>query len=804
MRFLICTFFLSAVTITLPGQCPDRDSLWKRILILQEAAPPNHANQLKELLGYEKKMSACSNKADSVYTALLMRISALYYLLADFADAIHYSKKTLQTIALNTSNPAIRKKDIVKSYYYLTIFYDSLKMIQQKNEAADSCIFYEKKIGSDYRYTCFLMAFKVKDLFFKGEYNLCADYAALGELLTRKYYNGSDSMDHVIFFIAYHTNSLNLLKRFAEAETFLQSKKAQFLTDRNKRYSGIIYDFLGYVNKVRGENQKAADNFKKAFGFDVQTENKDIAAEVLCQLGLIYSGPLHQLKQGLQYFHKALLYAKGFNSFYVLGTMAKTFTDEKMFDSAYHYFQQAFNSIQPGINESDLLLHMDAYVYANSVEYVLNIVLDKGDTYLQEYSINHNRANLEKALNVYRIGDKLLNRIKAEQSEVKSRLFWRSYTRRLYEHAIEACYLAKSAPDAFYFFEKSRAVVLNDQLNEQHWLRGDEFLKLAQAKKKILQKAREMIITAPASRRFEEIQEEQYANKKELGKLEELIKDRYAVYYQGNIDSGFISLPELSADLDAGNQNMLEIFSGDSAIFTLFITPQSVEFKQINKLAFEETVKLYISCISDFDLLNSNWPRFRKVSCQLYNLIFQDKQIPAGRIIISPDEQYFPFECLISDNRPASPVYFLNNHPVSYTYSARYLQNNFGSAAAGYPGSFMGMAPLNFSPQLKLSALGGSNTSLHKISEYFPDSKMLTEKKATKTSFQQQFPDYKIIQLYTHASDSSDRKEPVIYFNDSALYLSDLIPEKKPVTRLIVLSACETGNGTLYQGEGVY
>jgi CHAT domain-containing protein len=66
------------------------------------------------------------------------------------------------------------------------------------------------------------------------------------------------------------------------------------------------------------------------------------------------------------------------------------------------------------------------------------------------------------------------------------------------------------------------------------------------------------------------------------------------------------------------------------------------------------------------------------------------------------------------------------------------------------------------------------------------------------------FNGYRIIQLYTHAADSSSSGEPVIYFYDSALYLSELIPEKKPSTRLIVLSACETGKGKLYQGEGVF
>ncbi len=807
MRFFLLILFSSIIYSSLFGQCPGRDTLLKRIINLRNSSTINKSEQLEGLLQYDKRVKKCLGTNDSVYTFLLLSIGVSYYKLADYVHAIRYTKQAINIIHANAFNPAIIKGNLIKYYYYLSIYYDSLKLVSQKNEAIDSCISNEMQAKSDYHYASLVLQDNVRDLYNKGDYNLCIDRSTLGETLIHKFYKYADSMSHIFFFIYYKASALRSSGHYDEEEQFLQNKKSEFLKVKDKDYRGAIYNLFGYLYESKGEYKKAIAYFKKAVYYDMFSSKKQITAEVLTKIGTIYSEKLGENKLAYQYYNKALVHARykvlananASDSFYILGNIANVYTKIKLFDSAYYFFQKAFDKIKPGINEADLALHIEDYVLANTAAYVVKLVLDKADAYLEQYIYERNTQALRRALFIYRAADRLLNGIKLEQAELESKLYWRSYARHLYEHAIKASYFENNPDEAFYFFEKSRAVLLNDELNEQSKISDDDILKQAQLKKKIIILQRERDITNVSSSQYIEIQNGLIANQLELNKLEQAIKKNNPVYYQSFFDTTFISLKIVKKNL-LKEQQLLELFEGDSAVYILLISFEHTYFNKVNKNDFDGTVKKYTAYISNPLLLNKEFNIYTQTANHLCQLIFYSHQLQAGRLIISPDGLYFPFEALITNMQPLT--YFLEDHAVSYTYSARYLLNNFILNSSSITYSFFGIAPVYYSNGL--AALTGSDQSLQRMHNYFSNATSLVVSNATKNNFLKEYYKYKIIQLYTHATDSGYAGEPMIYFSDSTLSLSDLFYENKPATNLIVLSACETAGGKLYNGEGVF
>ncbi len=821
--FILIYYILFKTTI-LQGQCLKSDSLWNKIIFLAQSKTISTSDQLKELLNYEISQENCPNKTDSSHAFLLRRIGSMYSKLGDYLKAVEYCRRSIDLISANAGNPLINAKDIIAGYYWLSVFYDSLNNVSEKVKAWDSCETYAIKLKAEDEFSYIRILYdKVEHYFDIGDYQNCIYYAARCNMLASKY--ASSERNNAFRWkatktaessLGWEVKTLLFINENDSAEKLLINKLQVYEKANLKDYQGFLYGFMAEVQEQKDNYPKALYYFNKALQCFQQTRNHFDYKQILKQIGEeVYFEHFNDGDKALSYFRNALKKTNTdgaeskediTESLSILADMANVYVKRNQYDSAFSYFQQAFDQIRTGINETYILnMPVQEIREFKKVNYLTSLVIDKGDAYMHQYKNMGQNIALKKAIHIYKEADQLLDLVRMEQSDLNSKLFWRYNTRRLYEHAIEASLENGDMTNAFYFFERSRASLLNDQLNEQHWLDGDDISRLTQIRKILLQLNTELGSKGISSNRMEEIRSEQFTKKRELDDLEQLIKSQNPLYYQSFLNKNDISILDVQKNLLKDHQALLELFTGDSANYSLVITPGQIQVHKINKYKFDSAFKKYIYYISKPDVLNEKFDEFVSISHQLYMLIVQNNPLPEGRIIFSPGDRYFPLESLVTSNSKEKVVYFQKEHAVSYTYSARYLMSDFKINTSTGSNDFMGVAPIQYHTSLfSFSDLIGSEQSLGKINAYFNGEHNLIGSQATKNNFLQLFSKYRIIQIYTHSSDTSSKGEPVMYFADSALYLSELIPQIKPATQLIVLSACETGLGRDFKGEGIF
>ncbi|MCY7353306.1 MAG: CHAT domain-containing protein, partial [Cytophagaceae bacterium] len=435
-------------------------------------------------------------------------------------------------------------------------------------------------------------------------------------------------------------------------------------------------------------------------------------------------------------------------------------------------------------------------------EYLLTLTQDKADTWLAWAKATNNRTYLRHALATYRTADQMIDFMRWEHVGEGSKKFWREKTHRLYENAIETCHRLNQPDDAFYFFEKSRAALLADRLNElgaSQLLAPTDQKREADLQKTVNDLRQKVGDLKVGDKTADSLRQKLLVEEETQTAFVRSLETRNPAYFRYRYDTSAASLQMVRQNLLTEGQTLLEYFVGDSAVYALTVTTGAAKLTRLNAPNYAQATRQFLTLTADAAALNQHFPDFLKTSHQLFQQLFAPLGVPKGRVIVSPDGVLLPLELL--SRSPTDPDYLLRDYAFSYTYSAQFLLKQ-ASRKPLVSGSFLGMAPVAFAGGQP--TLGGSDASLNAVATGFFSPTLLLGSAATKRAFLRELPRHRVAQLYAHAQADSSGQEPEIFFADSSLRASELSGLGLLPTQLVVLSACQTGVGQTTRGEGVF
>ena len=457
------------------AQCPDRSKLNARIVQLKASNVPE-AHQIKELMPYATALEKCVVQRDTVRMLLLQRLGALHYLTGRFNEAVSYTLHSINLVDKKNISSA-DTAFLVKAYYFLHFYYDSLHLNHHRIDVLDSSIHYALSYSRpDYEILLYNLAQRSLYAFDIGDYERCVRYSSLGESLTNKFASPASKHLLIINFFNNRINAMIAMNELERSEQELHNKIDEFIATGKENDCGPFYNLLSKISRYRYHYDDALKFLSKSLICNQRNNDMLSCKQSVNHIGYVYLNHLNDPRKALSYFTKALQFNSSIpeqvldnkiENVNVLVFMASAYSKMNLFDSSMANFEKAFGMIEKGIDEHSLNnMPIEKFVSSRDMSYVIRLITEKGEAYARRYHSTKQDLHLTEAIRIFKIADRAFTRVKTVHTEMQSKLAWRSDARTLYEYAIDACYNGNRLDEAFYFFERSRSVLLNDQIFE--------------------------------------------------------------------------------------------------------------------------------------------------------------------------------------------------------------------------------------------------------------------------------------------------------------------------------------------------
>lgn len=650
---------------------------------------------------------------------------------------------------------------------------------------------------------------------------------------------------------------------------------------------GIFYEGIGNQNRRLGKLDLALKNYQKALKIYTESygENDFSTANILSNIAYGVFLQKEDYKSALEYYNKSYNIRKRIfgdqhrNTYKLNQDFGELFEKQGLYDQALSYYTKYLNfaiknfgnknqkTAECSIDKARIHLKKrnyliaakeyqnaiiastnnfeDVSIYSNpSSEDFVNPSTLLDATYGKAKALyflgkeDNNKKTLLSAFSTFKVCDSLIDQTrnsylfiedKSNLGNNKSSIIYKDAINNalaLFRFTDDSKYLF----DAFYFSEKNRARLLEEQLKK---IKAKKFANIPQDKLEIIeefnsklsfykskvyqiQNSKEQTVN-PAINRYSDLI---FAYTKKIDSSLNLLEKKYPKYHQLKYDNSIISVQTIQKELNP-NSMFLEYFVSDDLIYAFSVTKENFWVDEIKIKDLKSKVSNFREAILYKDIYT-----FKKIGIELYQKLIAHIHTRANfeNIVIAPDGALWNinFDLLLTKDtdsyNPKKLPYLLKKQSISYANSANLFfqkrqQNknilreclafSFSDTISGTE-TIISKSPLSSSKNLP-----GAKEEIEAISKIV-DGAYYYGKEATELNFKNMAHKYMILHLALHGElDDKNPENSKLFFSpikdsiqDNYLYNHELYSLEIPA-ELAVLSACNTGTGKISKGEGI-
>ncbi|MCF8368036.1 MAG: CHAT domain-containing protein [Bacteroidales bacterium] len=525
---------------------------------------------------------------------------------------------------------------------------------------------------------------------------------------------------------------------------------------------------------------------------------------------------------------------------------SKNYLELKTYYKAATAAQKAIISITPGFTDTSIFVNPDFGLLQNDYHAIAALTLKTRA--LVELMLAHptKQVYAVKALETALLGIRLFETFRTTLDEENSKMYTTEKVNTLFPLATYAAwqiFTNTNNPEyldiAFQQAGKNKATILASGMKTVKGL--DKYIPepLAREEKNIKQELRalnsliheENNKDQQDSARIGWLQNKLFNKYTELDSLMKYISKNYQKYFDLTNTYDVASLKDIENSLTK-DEALLEYVMSEDFLFLFVVKNNEVKVRKIDlDTTFRNTIKTYLSLLHtppSFDVSPKELiHEYSLISYEIYQKLIGpvESLIKNKELIIIPDDVlgYLPFESLITSPYNESfknfreLPYMVKEYPISYHYSSSLFLNSFITKLNHLINKALVMAP-----SYRINGRNNDSTKFGhlpilkftkneaEVIHQLVGGKIYVDSSATERNFKNNASNFSILHLAMHTIlDDEDPMSSKLIFsqnddpNEDGLLNTYEIYDLALDARMVVLSACETGSGTLRKGEGI-